>query len=235
MQLATSSLSQFSTLSLHKPLAEGDLGGAALWVTTRLSARKTRDFFAPDGPQAHLREHLVLAVKYALRYLFIDIYEVPFIWTHRRDYLSYFDPQDIRSRVELLTLSELWRIYTLGLKYRSLSERRNALEASYQRLGVEDEYYENEIRQQSDSVEVVADATEWLTMKYKDKKSNNSDFRFHDDEELPEPRKRKMPSRLSAYEVAKKSIVSRLAQVSPNLYTSDSQLNAAGILPRVSE
>ena len=93
------------------------------------------------------------------------------------------------------------------------------MEASYQRLGVEDEYYENEIRQQSDSVEVVADATEWWTMKYKDKKSNNSDFRFHDDEELPEPRKRKMPSRLSAYEVAKKSIVSRFPQVSPNVDT----------------
>jgi transcription elongation factor SPT6 len=132
-------------------------------------------------------------VTYALRYLLIDIYEVLFVWTHRRDYLSYLDSQDVRSRVELLTLSELRQIYTLGLKYRSLF---GTAETSYQRLVVEDEYHENKIRQQSNSVEVIADATEWLVMKSKDKKSNNSDFRFDDDDELPTPRKRKMPSRL---------------------------------------
>lgn len=214
MQLATSSLSQSASLSFHKPLTEADLGGAALWVTTRLSARKTREFFAPDGPQAHYREDLVMAVTYALRYLFIQELEVPYIWTHKRDYLSNFDPQDIRSRVELLNLSELWRIYALGQKYRSLMERQTALDALYLRLDVQDEYYENEIRQQSDSVEVIADATEWLTMKYKDKKRNKSDFHFHDDEGQPETKKRKMPNRISAYEVAKKSIVSKLAQVS---------------------
>jgi transcription elongation factor SPT6 len=213
MQLATSSLSQSATLSAHKPLTEDDLGGAALWVATRLSSRKTREFFSSDGAQAHLRDHLVLAVTYALRYLFVQTFEVPYIWTHRRDYLSRFDPQDIRSRMELLNLSELWKIYVLGQKYRSLMDRQNALDASYLRLGVRDEYYENEIRQQSDSVEVVADATEWLVMKYKEQKRTNSDFHFHDDEQ-PETKKRKMPSRISAYEVAKKSIVSKLAQVS---------------------
>ncbi|KAF8892531.1 SH2 domain-containing protein [Infundibulicybe gibba] len=211
MQLATSSLSQSSTLSFHSPLLEADLNGASMWVTQRLSPKKTRDFFSPDGPHQHLKGALVMAVTFTLKYLFIEEFEVPYIWTHKRDYICHFDPNDIRSRFELLTHEELWRIYTLGRKYRSLLERRRALNASYDRLAVKDDYYEDEIQPQIDSVEVVADATEWLSMKYKEKKNNDSSFQFHDDEDV-ETKKRKTPSRISAYEVAKKSIVYKLAQ-----------------------
>lgn len=213
MQLATSSLSQSSSLSLHIPLTDSDLDDAAAWVTLRISPKKARDFFSPNGVCIHLREDLVMAVSYALRYLFIQEFEVPYIWTHKRDYISYFNPKELRTRVDLLSLAELWRIYALGQKYRSLAERRNALELSYTRLGVEDKYYDNDIRPQIDSVEVVADATEWLAMKYKDKKRDNFGLHFHDDEEQPEAKKRKMPSRTSAYEVTKKTIVSKLADV----------------------
>src|SRR5580704_2301353 len=100
MQLATSSLSQSSALSFHRPLTEEDLGDAALWVTMRLSARKTREFFSPEGTQAHLQDSLLLAVTFTLRYLFIEEFEVPYIWIHKRDYLSHFDPRDLRARVE---------------------------------------------------------------------------------------------------------------------------------------
>ncbi|KAH7913720.1 SH2 domain-containing protein [Hygrophoropsis aurantiaca] len=211
MQLVTSSLSQSATLSLHQPLTEADLDDAALWVTGRLSPRKTRDFFSQGGPFHMYREPLVMAVTCALRYLFIQEFEVPYIWTHKRDYISYFNPQEMRTRVELISLAELWRIYALGQKYRSLVERRSALATSYSRLNVEDEYFEQMIRPKVDGVEVVADATEWLAMKYKVKKQNAFDFHFHDDEPA-ESRKRKVPSRISAYEVAKKSIVSKLAE-----------------------
>jgi len=214
MQLATSSLSQSSSLSLHTPLTESDLDDAAGWVTVRISLKKTRDFFSPEGVHSYLRDDLVLAVSYALRYLFIHEFEVAYIWTHKRDYISYFNPKDVRTRVELLSLAELWCIYELGQKYRSLVGRKNALDSSYTRLGVDDKYYENDIRPQIDNVEVVADATEWLAMKYKDKKQDRFELHFHDDEDQPETKKRKMPSRISAYEVAKKTVVSKLAAVS---------------------
>ena len=211
MQLATSSLSSSSTLSLHMPLTEEDLGGAAMWVTQKLSLQKNLDFFSSDGVHQHLKGELVMAVTFTLRQIFIEEYEVPYIWVHKRDYISHFEDQ---SRFELLNLKELWRINSLGQKYRSLFERQKALATSYERLQVKDEYYEDEISQQVDSVEVVADATEWLSMKYKDKKQDIiPEFRFHDDEDPDATKKRKMPSRLSAYEVTKKSIVSKLAQV----------------------
>lgn len=185
-----------------------------MWVTQRLSARKNRDFFSPDGQHQHLKGALVMAVTFTLRYLFVEEFEVPYIWTHKRDYICHFDVNDIRTRSELLNQNELWRIYALGQKYRSLVERRRALTASYERLKVTDEYYEEEIQPKIDSVEVVADTTEWLAMTYKDKKQDDADFHFHDDDEPEISKRRKMPSRISAYEVTKKSIASKLAQVS---------------------
>ena len=212
MQLATSSLSQSATLSLHQNLSETDIDDAAAWVTSRLSVRKTRDFFSPTGPYNAYREALVLAVSYSLRFLFVHEFEVPYIWTHKRDYISYFNPQEMRTRIELISLAELWRINALGQKYRSLLERRNALSAAYTRLKVVDEYFEQTITPKIDTVEMVADATEWLSMKYKANKQDAFDLQFHDDEEVAD-RKRKAPSRVSAYEIAKKSVVSKLADV----------------------
>jgi transcription elongation factor SPT6 len=218
MQLTASPLSDSATISLHQTITAEDLNkDGARWVTVRLlpdNSEKQREFFGETGKFQHLQGELVMAVTFALRAIFIEEYEVPYIWTHRRDYISHFDTDDPRSpRVELLSLSDLWRVYALGQKYRSLVERRNALTTSYNRLGVTDSYYTDEIFPAIDSVEVVADTTEWLLMKYKDKKQNEAAFRFHDDEEAEVEKKHKMPSRVSAYELAKKSIVSRLADV----------------------
>ena len=213
MQLSTSSLSFNASLSTHTQLSPDDINGAAMWITMRLSTRKTLEFFGPEGQYKHLQAPLVQAVTFALKQLFIDEYEVPYIWSHKRDQICYFDITDLpRTRSELLSQSELWRIYTLGQKYRSLIARRHALQASYERLRVNDIYFTEEIQPNLDSVEMIADATEWLIMKYKDKKATEDEFRFHDDEEdLEGFRKPKMPSRISAYEVAKKSVISKLA------------------------
>ncbi|KAI0054143.1 transcription elongation factor Spt6 [Auriscalpium vulgare] len=213
MQLATSTLSPASTLSTHRPLTEDDLQDASAWVLTRLSDRKERDFFRPDGQYFNYLESLVEAITHALRFLFIDAFEVPYIWTHKRDYVSYFNAKDIRTKLELLNLEDLWRVHALGQKFRSLLERRTALDASYARLGVTDEYFESDIRQNIESVEAVVDATEWLSMKYKDsaKAKDNFELHFHDDEDQMDVKKRKLPSRISAYELAKNSVVAKLA------------------------
>ncbi|KAI6019291.1 hypothetical protein BKA83DRAFT_4495320 [Pisolithus microcarpus] len=92
--------------------------------------------------------------------------EVPCIWTHKRDYISYFNPQEIRTRIDLTSLAELQRIHISGQKYHSLVERRNALFAAYSRLNVEDYHSER-----------------WLSMKYKSRKQDTFDLHFHDDKE----------------------------------------------------
>lgn len=224
MQLATSTLSQSATLSFPEPLTQDECVEAAAWVTPRLSGDKERHYFRGDGVHHHLLSALVGAVTVALEYLLIQNLEVPYIYTHRRDYISYFNPQDPRAaRVELLNREDLWRVYALGQKYRSLRQRQNALAGTYKRLGVSDDYYEQHIFPRIDSVEAVADATQWLGMKYKSRKKDNFDLHFHDDDEPNETKRRKMPSRISAYEVAKKSIISKLADVSSVVLSLDYQ------------
>ena len=215
-QLAASTLTQSSGLSTLVPLTLDDLDDASTWVLTRLSERKERDYFRQDGQYFHLLEELVASITFTLRCLFIQEFEVPYIWVHKRDYISYFNAQDIRTRVELLSLGELWRVFDLGQKYRSLLERKRVLETYYTRLGVTDEYYEMEIRRKIDSVEMVSDATEWLGLKFKNSDKNRDQFelRFHDDEDqTTSVKKKKLPSRVSSYELAKHSVVSKLAEV----------------------
>jgi len=216
LQLAASTLTQSSGLSTLVPLTLDDLDDASTWVLTRLSDRKERDYFRQDGQYFHLLEELVASITFSLKSMFIQEFEVPYIWVHKRDYISYFNAQDIRTRVELLSLGELWRVFDLGQKYRSLLERKRVLEAYYTRLGVTDEYYEMEIRRKIDSVEMVSDATEWLGLNYKNTTKNRDQFelRFHDDEDpAASIRKKKLPSRISSYELAKHSVVSKLAEV----------------------
>jgi transcription elongation factor SPT6 len=225
MQLANSTLSSSTSLSLHAPLSVDALNDAAMWITQRLSVRKTRDFFSPDGEHQHLKAHLVMAVTYVVKALFIEYLEVPYIWTHKRDNISHFDVTDMRSRFELLSQAELWRIYVLGQKYCSLRTRLAALQASYNRLQVEDKYFDEDIIPETNNVEMIADASEWLVMKYKAKKPNDFELSFNDEEEI-DVKKPKMPSRISAYEVTKKSIVSKLAQVSSSAFPCDVVIDA---------
>lgn len=212
MQLATSTLSSDSSLAIPEALSQAECVEAAAWVAPRLIS-KERDFFMPEGRYHYLLRDLVEAVTRTLEYLLVQHLEVPYIFAHRRDYISYFNPRDPRARVELLSQDDLWRIYGLGQKYRSLCERQKSLQATYERLGVQDEYYEETLKSKLDSVEAVADVTQWLAMKYKSKRKDNAELRFHDDEEPVETKKHKLPTRMTAYEQAKKSIASDLADV----------------------
>ena len=216
MQLVNSTLSSNISIAFPEPLTSAECVDAASWVTPRLGGVKERDFFKQDGKYHYLLGKLVEAVTRALDFLFVQHLEVPYIYAHRRDFISYFNPQDtIATRAELLSLDDLWRIYALGQKYRSLVQRKRALQRIYERLEVQDEYYEQQLLPNMDSVEVVADVTHWLGTKYKDKKKAS----VHQyDEDQVEERKHKLPSRLSAYEIAKNSIVSRIAEVGFSFY-----------------
>lgn len=216
MQLVTSTLSQIPTLSFPEPFAQDECVDAASWITPKLGGAKERDFFKPDGRYHFLLGQLVEAVTRSIEYLFIQFLEVPYIYAHRRDYISYFNPQDTRApRVELLSQSDLWLIYTLGQKFRSLLARRKTIYGIYSRLAIQDEYYEEHLKPNMDSLEGVNDVTQWLGLKYK---SNQKQIQY--DDEGDEVKKHKLPSRLSEYEVAKKTIVQNLAEVKTSSLSS---------------
>ncbi|KAH7107505.1 SH2 domain-containing protein [Auriculariales sp. MPI-PUGE-AT-0066] len=206
MQMLTSSLSPNPTVITQEAFRHTDINAAAEWVVQRLGEHVERKFFHFGAPLAKYNTKLVAAVQYALDALLCQTLEVPYIWTHRRDQLSVFDPP---GRTELLLTNEdLWRIFTLGTKFRALLERKRMLDALYERLSVGDSYFENHIHGALTSVEMVADATDWLGMKYKDRKMDA--LVFHDD--VIADKKHKAPSRLSEYELVKKSVISQLAK-----------------------
>lgn len=216
MQLATSTLSTSASMSLAEPLTQDECQDAASWVTPRLGRAKERDFFRADGVAHHLLGELVQAVTRVLEYLFIQTLEVPYILVHRRDYLWSFNPANIRDRQELLNLEDLWRIYNLGQKYRSLLQRRKAMHATYKKLNVTDEYYEERLRDRVETAEGVADISQWLSLKYKAQQKDSVILGFDDDEQAGE-KKPKLPNRTSAYDIAKRSVVSKLADVCVDL------------------
>ena len=124
MQVATSSLSLTNiTLATRYEWQEEDLDDAAP------HSSKDREFLQSSGRHHKYLQDLVEAIKSSIRCLFMLEFEVPYIYTYKRDYITYFNPGDMRTKLDLLNQDELWRIYSLGQKYSSFLERWAALDA----------------------------------------------------------------------------------------------------------
>jgi transcription elongation factor SPT6 len=206
MQLVTSSLTTDATLSLDPPLLAQDLSAASYWVSLRLGQRVERDFFRIEGNFHRYLQALITAVQVTLDLLFIQHLEVPFIAIHKRDFIWHVDGAD---RIELLSVTELWRVYALGQKFRAFQERKRGLEATHAKLSSPDEYYKNDIQPNIDSMEAIADATEWLTAQHR--------LELQDANTINDEGK-KRPSRVSAFEMLKKSAIDGLVKVGSTDY-----------------
>jgi len=121
------------------------------------------------------------AIGKVLEFFIIDGVEVPYVFQHRRDYLIHAKKirnQDGRDHPDapeytvdaekLLTQDDLWRILELDIKFRSLVEKRNALEKSVDNLkeaGVQDEILE-EMIDQGATLEELQDLQDYLNFQY---------------------------------------------------------------------
>ncbi|CAG8631143.1 14559_t:CDS:2 [Acaulospora colombiana] len=201
MQLVTSSLTTDATLSLEPPLQPQDLNDAAYWVSLRLGQRIERDFFKEDGQFRRYLPMLITAVQVTLDHLFIQNLEVPYIAAHKKDYIWHIDGAN---HIELLSVAELWRVYSLGQKFRAFQERKKALEGMHSKLSAPDDYYKSDIQPKLDSMEAITDATEWLSMQHR--------LELQDASMIEEDGKTKRPTRVSTYEMLKKSPIDHLVK-----------------------
>lgn len=151
-------------------LDEDQLQAAAFWAAPRISEKLKEEYLQPrrDGSDPPLKTAFYTAVARVLHFLCIDYYEVPFIWVHRRDYFVHHDPTAFnaseRSK-QLLNQDDLWKLYSLAIKYRALQDRKAHLAKLWEKLQVEDVYYD-ELFQTIDSPEEVADLVDYVTLKY---------------------------------------------------------------------
>lgn len=212
MQLSTSSLSPSASLTLHDDFDFSQhLSAAAAWVAMRISPRITRDFFRQGAPHQALLTPLIIAISRILEFMLIRNFEVPYIYTHHHDLISHFDYEK-RVMTELLSRDELWRVGILGMKFRALTERREALYKTYEKMGVHDDYFDSDLKDHLDSIEAVADASEWLGMKYR--QALKDAMEMPEDDSLDVSKRIKKPTRISPYETAKSTVASKLAEVS---------------------
>ncbi|WEJ95053.1 Transcription elongation factor spt6 [Yamadazyma tenuis] len=85
------------------------------------------------------------AVGKVIEFISKDSFEVPFIWTHRRDYLLHAEAvvnaDGTTNEVvhSLLVEDDLWRIVKLDIEYHSLYEKRTSLEKMVAALNVDDD------------------------------------------------------------------------------------------------
>ncbi|EJU05190.1 hypothetical protein DACRYDRAFT_19769 [Dacryopinax primogenitus] len=220
MLLSASSLWSGATFVPFPLFNPAELSAASHWVSLRLGERVRDAFFRPDGRHHALLQHLIMAVRTTLEYILRQRWEVPYIWHHKRDYISHFDSAGTRQRTDLLTLDELWRIQALGYKYRALVERRVQLQRTFDSVQLQDAYFSGHIWDGLDDVEMVSDAMEWVGLKYAKKirevqelaeLSVDGATQEVDGGSPQKPGKMKRPTRQSAYEVARASTVSGLA------------------------
>lgn len=121
------------------------------------------------------------AIGKVLEFFIIDGVEVPYVFQHRRDYLIHAKkirnpesrdnpdaPEYTVDAEKLLTQDDLWRILELDIKFRSLVEKRDALERSYNTLkevGVQDSIIE-EMMPQAATLEELQDLQDYLNFQY---------------------------------------------------------------------
>ena len=122
---------------LERKLSDAELDDAAHWTAPRVSPRCNAEFLDEGAPHAHLRREWLACVRQMLAYLINDLLEVPFLTQHRLDELEhaqYDETGRSRETTTLLVRQELLTLSTLGVKYKLLLARKDALRAVFAQL-----------------------------------------------------------------------------------------------------
>ncbi|CAH7688437.1 hypothetical protein PPACK8108_LOCUS23406 [Phakopsora pachyrhizi] len=113
-----------------------------------------------------MKGHFLIAVKDVLDLFLRRYFEVPFVFMHRQDYITYHEPRRSdapEKSIQFFTSDELWRTHAIALRYIALIEQKMGLKRLFDKLGVEDLYFD-ECFQQIQFVGEVSDLMQGLTL-----------------------------------------------------------------------
>ncbi|ORX33718.1 transcription elongation factor SPT6, partial [Kockovaella imperatae] len=187
-QLVNSTLSDNPVLASATLFPPPDL--AAGWAYTKISTR-IQYIFCNMGPEGSypeptpdniqplpVRRRFDLAgafihvVSTALRMMFVENLEVPYLWHYKRDAFSVLEDQG-QSSVQFLDRDELWTLYTLGLKFRAIYSRCQQITNMWSKIKERKPELENEYLTKTllssvcmMSVEAAAEGYDWLAYHY---------------------------------------------------------------------
>jgi transcription elongation factor SPT6 len=144
----------------------------ARWITNLIWPKKG---FATD-----LHGPFTRAVGKLLEFFVVDGFEVPFVFHHKRDYVFHSEkirnedrdpdaPEFIYRPKPLLNMEDMWRILELDIKFRSMIEKRNGLEKTYDNLstvaGIKDTVIESMLPQ-AENMEELQDLQDYVNFQY---------------------------------------------------------------------
>ncbi|CAG8493096.1 35361_t:CDS:10 [Racocetra persica] len=107
----------------------------------------------------------MVAIKRVLKCLGQEFFEVPYIYTYRRDYIAEFDDDFSRPPQEILTRADLWHIYDLEYKYRLFIKKREEIRDTIKKYRIEDEYVKTFLSEAS-SIEALSDLHGYIHHQY---------------------------------------------------------------------
>lgn len=218
-QLLSSTLSVNPSIGPSTPFPP--LENALNFVLPRISVRTKEMFVTSDAytsqqwqPLPHLLEPFKQSVSTALRSIFEDHLEVPYLWQQMQDHWYHSD-RETRAKTILLTQHELWAVYTLGCKFRAIYERRQNLRQTFDKLkdrnaDFVDDLFESRVIDGAalESLEASADGHEWLATRYPREMRN-----LREEESLAEGSRRR-PAPRTVQERTRESALGRLVEVS---------------------
>lgn len=149
----------------------------------------------PAQPRLDLQADYIKAVATALNMMFVMHLEVPYLWHYKRDAFSVLENQG-QSSVQFLDREDLWTLYSLGIRFRAIWQRCEAVKElwakiSARRPDVEDQYLTGTLLPSvcNLSIEAAAEGAEWLSYHYAD------DLRAIKEEEAVEDGGKRLPER----------------------------------------
>ncbi|KAF9115075.1 Transcription elongation factor spt6 [Mortierella sp. AM989] len=140
-------------IEADRELTDDDIEEEAYWITTLLNENRR----GVDQP-AFQTENVTSVLKFMSK----EFMEVPFIETHRRDYFTKVDGQQL---TELLSREDLWYIYDLDLKFRSFLERREGIRTLMDRLEIKDEYLSDSLLKAT-KLEELTDLSDYINLRF---------------------------------------------------------------------
>lgn len=165
---------QIERKGFKEPLTDEQFREEARWISGLMWPKKNLPQEA-HGP-------FTKAIGKVLEFFVGEGVEVPYVFQHRKDYLLHTKkvpnpdyrhdpdaPEYIIEAKKLINQDDLWRVLELDIKFRSLIEKRTALEKMYDNLrenaGVQDDMLEEMIPQAA-TVEELQDLQDYTHFRY---------------------------------------------------------------------
>lgn len=168
---------------------------------------------APAYRRPDLGQEFVKTVSTALNMMFVQHFEVPYLWHYKRDVFSVLEDSG-RSSVQFLERDDLWKLYELGIRFRAIFERNEQTKTMWEKIkarrpDVQNAYLTGQLLPSvcMMSVEAAAEGSEWLAYHYAE------DLRLIKEDEALEEGTKRLPAR-SGQEEIRSGPIMKLVEVS---------------------